>query len=352
VTLDGDVLRPDGSLTGGVLEGPAVGALQKKREVQERTEEVALWDGRYSKLVALHSELQQQTAQLEDAIAGLAHTQHTEELNLAHQEKDLHKAGEDLLRLRERLEVLDGEAQELQSALVQSHVEEEASRGEVAHGHTERVIREERIRQLASEGDTLRMEAETLSADLMSLKVHAAAHTERSEAARREHQRLQSEASEAQLRMERIEAQLESERVRLEERSRDIAETEAAYEVRRVERDAHAGVLDEARQVHARQAQEVRDGEGQLREVRLQLETASHAKMDCELKDKETALAIAHVVDGVRDRQGLELSEHLHRFHLAAPLDAEAENETRELRAQIEKIGEVNLTAIEEHAEV
>src|SRR5262249_8776479 len=38
VTLEGDVLWPNGAATGGALEGPAIGALQRKRQVAELAE--------------------------------------------------------------------------------------------------------------------------------------------------------------------------------------------------------------------------------------------------------------------------------------------------------------------------
>lgn len=50
VTIDGEVVRPGGVVTGGPLEGPAVGALQKKREIGELELEVARVEERYNEL--------------------------------------------------------------------------------------------------------------------------------------------------------------------------------------------------------------------------------------------------------------------------------------------------------------
>ncbi|MHB8872849.1 MAG: chromosome segregation protein SMC, partial [Myxococcaceae bacterium] len=129
VTLDGDVLRPGGAVTGGVLEGPAVGALQKKREIDELGGEVARLEARYNETVTGHYSLQKQIGTTEGLVKGLAKNQHAEELNLASQEKDLHKAAEDLAKLRERLTVLDGEDRGLCDALTALSTEEESARG-------------------------------------------------------------------------------------------------------------------------------------------------------------------------------------------------------------------------------
>ena len=58
---------------------------------------------RYNEILTRHYALQKQMGHTEGVLKGLAKNQHAEELNLATQEKDLHKAGEDLARLRERL---------------------------------------------------------------------------------------------------------------------------------------------------------------------------------------------------------------------------------------------------------
>ncbi len=55
---------------------------------------------------------------------------------------------------------------------------------------------------------------------------------------------------------------------------------------------------------------------------------------------------------GIRERHQVELELELHRYHLLAPLAPEAEAELKDLRAQVEKMGEINLTAIDEHAEL
>jgi chromosome segregation protein len=70
------------------------------------------------------------------------------------------------------------------------------------------------------------------------------------------------------------------------------------------------------------------------------------------LREREIALELEHLVAGIRERHGTELQEEVHRYHLLPSLSEEAEQELKELRAQVEKMGEINLTAIDEHAEL
>src|SRR5690606_4827644 len=128
VTLEGEVLRTDGSLTGGALEGPAVGALHKKRELAELAEEVAQVETRYNETLTRHYALQKQMGQVEGVLKGLSKNQHAEELRLATEEKDLHRAGEELARVRERVLAVDRELADLAAQRAGLAAEETDSR--------------------------------------------------------------------------------------------------------------------------------------------------------------------------------------------------------------------------------
>src|SRR6185295_4105386 len=190
VTLDGEVLRPDGSVTRGVLEGPAVGALQKKREIAELQLEVKALEEQYTELLTRHYSLQKQMGHTEGVLKGLAKHQHAEELSLAGQEKDLHQAGAELSRLRERLQVLD---------------KEDAHRGQLLHGQADRDRRDERARLWASELESLRARAEGASEKLTALRVKVAQSAERGEAAKAEIARLRATAEEISARLTKLE---------------------------------------------------------------------------------------------------------------------------------------------------
>jgi chromosome segregation protein len=70
------------------------------------------------------------------------------------------------------------------------------------------------------------------------------------------------------------------------------------------------------------------------------------------LKEREIALELEHLSAGIRERHQVELAHELHHYHLLAPLAPEVEAELKDVRSQVEKMGEINLTAIDEHAEL
>jgi chromosome segregation protein len=352
VTLEGEILGRDGSVTGGMLEGPAVGALQKKREIAELAETLVGIEERFQETVTRGYALQKHVLHTEEVLKGLQRHHHEEELNRGALEKDLTRAAELLASLKERLQAAGLETEALHQSLAQVQREEEASRGEVAHAQTERATREEGVRELAERIESLRTSAEAHQAELLELQVSRAAHAERSEAARRTLAEAVASRDQLLLRSARLIETHAQSAERAAELQLRIASTSSGHATRSSELAARRAELETGQQAHAARATRVRAEEQRLREERASLDDLTEGLSQLTLRERELVLELAHLLDGVRERHHTELSQELHRFHLLPALSDAAEAELRELRAQVERMGEINLTAIEEHQEV
>ncbi|MFZ5470694.1 MAG: chromosome segregation protein SMC [Myxococcota bacterium] len=352
VTLEGEVLRADGSVTGGVLEGPAVGALQKKREISELTEEVARVEARYNDIVTRHYSLQKQMGHSEGVLKGLAKHQHAEELSLATQEKDLHKAGEDLSKLRERIAVLELEKAQMAEGLAALAVEEEAARGELVFGQTDRDGREERVRQMALEVETLKAKGSSLTDELTALRVKVAAAGEKAEAAKKEVEQLVTQGVEVDERLAKLGELVSEGSHHLEELHARTAQTELAREERAGQLAQRKAELEAKRAAYADGQAQVREEDGAVRELRGKLDGLAQGLSQISLRERELTLELEHLLTQTFERHQTELAHELHRFHLLPSLPKETELRLKDLRAQVERMGEVNLTAIEEHQEI
>ncbi|WP_434348299.1 chromosome segregation protein SMC [Myxococcus virescens] len=352
VTVEGEVFRPDGTIVGGESEGAAVGALQKKREIAELATEVARVEERYNEILTRHYTLQKQMGHAEGVLKGLAKNQHAEELNLASQEKDLHKAGEDLARVRERVRALEVEEGQLAQSQQALEHEEEASRGEVAHGQADREGREERVKQLVSEQESLRLRAETANGELTGLRIKVAAGSERGESARKELDSLVSQRQDMETRIARLQATVVEGGARVEELARRTTDTEGGLSQRAEEHRLAAEGLEARRAAHTAASAEVREQDATFRELRGRVDELMQGLSQISLREREIALELEHLAAGIRERHQVELANELHKYHMLAALAPETEAELKDLRAQVEKMGEINLTAIDEHAEL
>ena len=352
VSLAGEVLAADGTLTGGVLEGPGSGALQKKREIAELAETVAATETRYNELLTRHYALQKQILHTEELLKGLQKHHHEEELVRSALEKDLHQASEQLARFRERITQLVKDSEGLEESLARVDRDEEAARGESAHAQAERAAREDRARGLQGELEGLQRSAEAHGQELMSLRVKVASHAERAEAARASLGEVTAglaELAERQSRATEAQAQAASRRDELRGRIAGAEEGHAG----RLQQLAEGSVrLEEGRRAHAEETARVRADEATLRDERTRLDGVTEGLGQITLRERSLVLEVEHLVRSVEERHQTVLGEELHRFHTHRILEASEEQQLRDLRGQLERLGEINLTAIEEHAEV
>jgi len=352
VTLAGEVLAADGTLTGGVLEGPGSGALQKKREIAELGETVAATEARYGDLLTRHYALQKQILQTEELLKGLQKHHHEEELVRSALEKDLHQASEQLARFRERIGQLVRDTEALDGSLARVDRDEEAARGESAHAQAERASREDRARELQDRLEGLQRSAEAHGQELMALRVKVASHAERAEAARASLGEVNGGLAEIGERQSRVEATRVQAVARREELRARIADAENGHAGRLQRLTEGNGELEQGRRVHGAELAVVRADETSLRDERSRLDGVTEGLGQITLRERSLVLDVEHLVRSVEDKHQTDLGEELHRYHTHRLLEASEEQQLRDLRGQLERLGEINLTAIDEHQEV
>ena len=352
VTLDGEILEPSGGLGGGALEGAGVGALHKKREIAELAEEVARLDDEHRVAQEQHRCLAERAAQIEASLKGLSDESHSEALQVVEQEKDLHKATEDLAQARARHGKLAAEIDEMERTLSSLADRERVLTGERVQAEGERGAREARVGELSEALARVRVEMSALAAEQTELQVKTAAEGERRDGIARALARAEASEKELCERRRRLENTLEQSAVRREEIAALIQTTAEEIE-RRME--VHAQMAGEERSARAEceeLGERVRLDNAALRADRQRLEKLQGQCAEQSMKVREQNLELGHLEETIRDRYNVELREALSDYH-ALPLPNEAEqSRLRGMREQIEKMGEINLTAIEECAEV
>jgi chromosome segregation protein len=352
VTLDGEVLDPYGVVTGGPLEGEGHGALQRRREVQELEETVRTFDAEFSLAQERHRTLQARVLQLEAALKSLDKDGREKELALLDQEKDLARIAEEIDRLGSRVGHLEAERAHLEEGLASLAREEEDHRVAGATAEAEQSRAEERAREAAAQLDVVRARADQLAAQLTNLRVKAAADAERRESITASLRRIEDTRREVEERRGRLFTALSEGNARAAElkgriegtnvdRSRVEAELAQVREQAAIARAGHDSDLAAAR---AR--------EDEARELRKRAEGVTAASAEAALTGREQALALSHLEEQIRERCQAELKLEIHRFHMQAPPSESDRDRLDELKAQAERMGAINLTAIEEYDEL
>lgn len=352
VTEAGEVVHPMGAVSGGEPDGAGIGLLQKRREVAELTDLVRSLESRVAVAAERHRRLLQRADDLERSLRALEQNKHAEELNLLHAEKDLGRITEELARVRARAEQVLRERDDLQHQLHLLDAEAETARGAAAQAEAERARREERIALLSAELAAVRERVHELSGQLTRLQIEVAAEKERREAVDRSLARVAAERAALEERKERARASIGEGEVRLQELAVRMEEasgsvTSLADELARAREE-----LQEAREAFAQRSAAITEREQLLRGERKRLEEIAAASSKAAMRDRELVLELNHLVETIRERHNLALAEQIHEFHHRPLPDEGAEERLARLRDQVDRMGEVNLTAVEEHAEL
>jgi chromosome segregation protein len=256
------------------------------------------------------------------------------------------------VKLRERIAGLDAELSQLEATKNLLSVDLESSRGEVMHGQTDKQAREERVALLQAELESLTTKSEATRAEATALKVKVASSSERGSSARQRADALFTQVNELTERAGRLSTTKEEGAARIAELEQRLSETGAGREEREAKLAEARGGIDARKEAHAAEVAKVRDEEHQLKELRASAEGLTHELAELTLKSRELSLELEHLSSTVQERHGVAMHEAISLYHTHPQLGAEAVERLKELRAQVEKMGEVNVTAIEEHEEI
>jgi len=352
VTRAGEVVSAVGGITGGEADGPGAGLLQKRREVAELGETVAHLESRVAVAADQHRRLAKQAEDLENSLKGLEKTGHAEEINLLHVERDLARVTEELARLRARGEQLVREREALQNQLAILDADAEAARGATAQAEADRARREERTAELSAELAAARERLHAAQAELTRLQIEAAANVERREAIERTLRRVEEERKALEERRGKARASIDEGDANLAELAGKVDEASGSITSMADELAKAKEELAQARAAHAEVQAAVAEDEQGLRARRKRLDEVASVTSTAAIRDRELELEIDHLVAGIQERHNVSLTEQLLDFHSVAPPAEGSDDRLSSLRTQAERMGEVNLTAVEEHAEL
>ncbi|HEX7226905.1 MAG TPA: chromosome segregation protein SMC, partial [Candidatus Binatia bacterium] len=350
VTPEGEVIDPMGVVTGGSEESLEGSFLSQRRRMKELR----------ILLTELESEMQIEERELDELKKNLHEAEarktllgteiHRLELERVRNEHEHRSTQQDSQRLRQTLDVLLQEQRDLSATL-------EGLRDEIAEGHSnrekrtiEKAEREEKLADFQARFLQRKKSLESVEAAVTQSRIRAAALGEKRENTHvnlGNRLQLQEEAGQ-QIGTRR--AQIAD----IERRRGEIQNTLTQSEQTAAARRAAVQELEEKLQNERRRYREISkqlmEIEELIKELRPRAETCQDEKNRLQVILTEKRLNLQHLADGVRDKYGLDLGS-VEAPDAATPLK-ELTIEIEELRARIERMGDVNLAAIGEYEEL
>ncbi|MEM9195587.1 MAG: chromosome segregation protein SMC, partial [Myxococcota bacterium] len=351
VTLTGELVAADGSMTGGAGDDARAHMLDVKREVRELQEVVARLTAQLEEATARHGQLRADIARRQAAIDAARTETHDAEISIVKAEKDLRRTEEERQSLERRASELDAEVRELRATLERANDEERSAQADI---ESSKAAREDAVAGLAAAEEVLRSRKESVeeqSARATEVRVIAAQAKERAEGDRAAVERLRVTIEELVGRRDRLLGDLRqsaAQQGRLlgglvvgrEERQLIVAQASNAREA-----------LTELRGRYEARRDATSEQEHGLKELRAILDAVGQRIQDLTLREREATLALEHLEETILDRHRVGLPLVISDYHAREIPDEAVEARVSELNRLIERMGEINLTAIEEYEE-
>ena len=352
VTLGGTVHFGDGRIAGGSGEEVAAGRLDALREMRELEVEVRKLDAIASERLAHHQALRGAITEAQTALERARQESHRGELMLVTCEKDLRATTHKLEAVEARLAVLARESEELRAALAAAATEKQAAEEMLRLAHEAKSGAEGQVAEAAADREACAGRVAERRDATTESKVRLAGARERLTSARGTAIRLEKSVAELLDRSKRIERELE-------DGARTFGETAAMLmkhkETLSAALDAMRGAEDalaEARTSYDALRTALAEREGAIKDLRARAEETREALSSAEMRLREKDLAMAHLIDAVREKfRGLHLPRVIGDYHMRPPPDDDTRSRIGELAQLLDRIGAVNLDAMREHEE-
>lgn len=351
VTRQGQVLSADGALAGGDGEDAGAHLIEVKREIRELADTVADLAQQMEVASAHHGSLRSAIAQRQASLEAARTDAHSKEIALVTAEKDLKRIEGDKVSAGERLQKLEREAGDLADVLGGESDEEASLRTERSQGIDEKQLAEGEVEGAEELYRTQRQAVDAQAAVVTEVRVRAAQAKQQLDGDRATAERLVRALTDLDERQERLGTELSN----LTQRQTDLAERQetdkSALQARVAEAVECAERVSVLRAEFDGARSTLAEHEQQLRRVRSELDGDNERAAGLTVQEREHSMALSHLIDGVFERHRVDLRYSLTDYHDRDLPDATAHERVKELQRITERMGEINLTAIEEYEE-
>jgi chromosome segregation protein len=309
-TLEGDVLRGPHLVTGGA-KVESRGILATRREIKELIERVAADREQLTRLAAEVAQLELTIAEASGAITGLHAEEHAQEKAIVAYEAQRERADEETARLARKAEVIAVErrtAEEERAALESRRSEADASIVRLEH---EQRGAEERLADAQRTLAEAREKASSLGAQAAEARASHAALVERSAALAAEVLRLEEGARELEQRIAAHYAELEQTRTRRESLLESIVEGQRSLDEDIQTLVAKRDALRVADEQAAAMRASVDAQDAVIREARVALEAIRAEATDFEVQCATAQSDLTHLAQTCIDAVQVSLDEVL-----------------------------------------
>lgn len=349
VTLDGDVLSKEGYLSGGFKGDASTGVLKREREITELHQQKEEWSGKLALATTALKKVETQLTTVAENLEKAQRDKTEKEILMAGLKKDLERAEVEVRNVNTAIERQDREMDQVlnRQQSKEKELTEITQRMESLSDQNEGL--QSRIEELTQLLETEKLGIGDLQDRVTHLQVESAKKQQELIGTRSEYGRLERSLNDVREQMSKMDA----------ETSRNthfMSENQVLLEQKKVELESLIQKVEEKELRLARMRNEFEESNSKLFELQdlLSQKMTEKNKQQSIMNESQLVLEQAkmkehNIVSHIEERYQKNLASVAeHYAHREGDIAASKE-ELKELREKINRIGEVNLSAIEEY---
>lgn len=351
VTLDGDTLTAEGVLTGGSSEGADSGVLKRRREIKELSQQKDEYAGKLALAQAALKKVEEQLANVINDFEGAQKRKNDQEIKVIELKKDLERAEHEVSNAQNAVERQERESRRLSEQVETQEQRLQELNESLFEAREKKVNLEMAVEKLTEEMNLTRSGFDGLQGLVTELQVKSASKMQ-------EYQGVQRQLDMVTKSLNDLESQLSRMSEESQMYSSQMTESQYTLEEQKIEFEKSIREVEDLKLTLARSKDEYEVMSETIREIEDQVNSSQRARNDrqsrmndSQLKLEQARLKEQYLIEQVREKYMLMLPDVVEKYANREGNFAEAETELKELREKISKIGEVNLSAIEEYKE-
>ncbi len=348
VTPDGQVLEAGGMMRGGQSASAGASLLGQKRQIRELEKEITGLEGRVAHLEERHAIAKEDWTVRSETLERARREAQDQQIVLAEVRKDQTRAAEDLATLDKRFEALDQGVQRQEEMVLRARDDRDHAAQEAAEFRVEISALERSIAEQGAEIEVVRVEAERLTSAVSDVRVQKASLEQQHQSSNNRKAQLEQHAVDLARRLAHTEQRREQSYAELGHTAGTLFRHKEVLETRvEAARRAHSQIEGRRRELDEAQLL-LAESEEELKRRRRELDDLSRAVTKLEMDERESSMEVAHLLEKVFERNDVDLLRVLGDYHLRPLPGPDIKLRIDELRNLIDRMGPINLAAIEE----
>ncbi|KYG61615.1 chromosome segregation protein SMC [Bdellovibrio bacteriovorus] len=351
VTLDGDTLTADGVLTGGSTESADSGVLKRRREIKELSDRKDEYAGKLALAQAALKKTEEQLTNVVNDFEGAQKRKVEQEIKVTELRKDLERAENELVNAQTAVERQEREVKKLTEQVeVQEQKMEELTIA-LQEAREKKTVLEMEVETLNKELSFTRTGFDGMQAEVTDLQVKSASKTQEYQGVLRQLEMVTKSLNDLDGQLTRMNEEAQGYSSQMTESQMTLEEKKIEFERLLDEVETMKLSVARTKDEYEVMSETVRQLEDEAMSSQRARNERQHKMNDSQLKLEQAKMKEQYLIDQVRERYMLNLPDVVEKYAGREGDFLTAEGELKELREKLAKIGEVNLSAIEEYEE-